>query len=187
MSLRERLSVNTPATVVSLANMALPNHEASTMSPEAMVAAARTYQALKSQLHQLVLRRLDVEAMERMSPERLREELRMLVEQLLQEESIALNAVERRNLVAEIQDEMLGLGPLEPLLADPTVSDILVNTAQQVYVERKGRLELTSVAFADNAHLMKIIEKIVSRVGRRVDESSPMVDARLPDLSLIHI
>jgi pilus assembly protein CpaF len=97
-----------------------------------------------------------------------------------------LNQTERHNLVLDIQHEMLGFGPLEPLLTDPTVSDILVNTCSKVYVERKGRLELTDVTFHDNAHLMKIIEKIVSRVGRRVDESSPMVDARLPDGSRVN-
>jgi pilus assembly protein CpaF len=97
-----------------------------------------------------------------------------------------LNQQERHHLVLDIQHEMLGFGPLEPLLNDPTVSDILVNTHSQVYVERRGRLELTDVSFHDNAHLMKIIEKIVSRVGRRVDESSPMVDARLPDGSRVN-
>jgi pilus assembly protein CpaF len=104
----------------------------------------------------------------------------------VEEERIVLNQQERHHLVLDIQHEMLGFGPLEPLLNDPSVSDILVNTASQVYVERRGRLELTDVAFHDNAHLMKIIEKIVSRVGRRVDESSPMVDARLPDGSRVN-
>ena len=105
---------------------------------------------------------------------------------MLADESVALNEAERGKLVREIQDEMLGLGPLEPLLADPTISDILVNTHSKVYVERRGKLELTDVAFADDAHLMKIIDKIVSRIGRRVDESSPMVDARLPDGSRVN-
>ncbi len=97
-----------------------------------------------------------------------------------------INDIERRTLMRDIQHEMLGFGPLEPLLADPTVSDILVNTYDQVYVERRGRLELTDVTFTDDAHLMKIIDKIVSRVGRRIDESSPMVDARLPDGSRVN-
>ncbi len=154
---------------------------------DANPAATRAYQQLKSQVHQQVLRRLDIEALDRLPPDRLREELRLLVEQLLHEQSIALNASERRALVTEIQNEMLGLGPIEPLLQDPSVSDILVNTFQQVYVERMGKLELTSIAFADNAHLMKIIDKIVSRVGRRVDESSPMADARLDDGSRVNV
>lgn len=97
-----------------------------------------------------------------------------------------LNQHERHHLVLDIQHEMLGFGPLEPLLNDPSVSDILVNTASKVYVERRGKLELTDISFHDNAHLIKIIEKIVSRVGRRVDESSPMVDARLPDGSRVN-
>src|SRR5450830_1799406 len=124
--------------------------------------------------------------MENLSPEKLKEELRQMVERLLLEENLVLNASERRNLVRDIQYEMLGFGPLEPLLADPTVSDILVNTYRQVYVERRGRLELTDIKFTDDDHLMKIIDKIVSRVGRRIDESSPMVDARLPDGSRVN-
>ncbi|MGH8790552.1 MAG: CpaF family protein, partial [Cupriavidus necator] len=99
---------------------------------------------------------------------------------------VLLNENERRQLTVEIYDEMFGFGPLEPLLQDPTVSDILVNTARQTYVERRGKLELTDVVFYDDAHLMKVIEKIVSRVGRRIDETSPMVDARLPDGSRVN-
>ncbi len=109
------------------------------------------------------------------------------MERLLHEENVVVNAAERQSLVKDIQHEMLGLGPLEPLLADPTVSDILVNGAHQVYVERRGQLSMTDVKFADDDHLMKIIDKIVSRVGRRVDESSPMADARLPDGSRVNV
>ena len=144
------------------------------------------YHALKERLHAQLLGRIDLEVMGSMKPERLREELGILVERLLVESGAALNAQERRRMVLDIQDEIMGLGPLEPLLADPTVSDILVNGPRQVYVERRGRLELTDVAFSDNDHLMKIIDKIVSRIGRRVDESSPMVDARLPDGSRVN-
>ncbi len=154
--------------------------------PDTPAQTTRAYQAVKSQIHQLLLGRLDLEAMESLTPERLKDELRQMVERLLVEENLILNAGERRNLVRDIQYEMLGLGPLEPLLADPTISDILVNTASQIYVERKGRLELTDVTFDDNDHLMKIIDKIVSRMGRRIDESSPMVDARLPDGSRVN-
>ncbi|HJV62345.1 MAG TPA: CpaF family protein [Albitalea sp.] len=175
MSLRERLGAAPAAHYV-------PPIEAN----EAQLAPTRAYQAVKAQIHQKLLQRIDLEAMENLTPERLREELRQMVERLLEEENLVLNAVERRNLVRDIQYEMLGLGPLEPLMADPTVSDILVNTFRQVYVERKGRLEMTDVSFNDDAHLMKIIDKIVSRVGRRVDESSPMVDARLPDGSRVN-
>ena len=154
--------------------------------PDDAGAPTRAYQDTKAHIHQVLLGRLDLEAMENLSPENLKEELRQMVERLLLEENLVLNASERRNLVRDIQYEMLGFGPLEPLLADPTVSDILVNTYRQVYVERRGRLELTDIKFTDDDHLMKIIDKIVSRVGRRIDESSPMVDARLPDGSRVN-
>ncbi|MBK4733820.1 CpaF family protein [Noviherbaspirillum pedocola] len=146
----------------------------------------RAYQDLKHRIHQVVLDRIDLESMQRLSQEQIRSELRTLVERLLEEEGAVVNDTERRLLTRDIQNEMLGFGPLEELLADPTVSDILVNSYKQVYVERRGVLELTDVVFFDDAHLMKIIDKIVSRVGRRIDESSPMVDARLPDGSRVN-
>ncbi len=144
------------------------------------------YHQLKAKLHSQLLGRIDLEVLGNMAPERLRTELGQLVERLLAESGVALNAAERKNIVRDIQDEVVGLGPIEPLLADPTVSDILVNGPNQVYVERHGRLELTDIVFFDDDHLMKIIDKIVSRVGRRIDESSPMVDARLPDGSRVN-
>ncbi|MDP3036217.1 MAG: ATPase, T2SS/T4P/T4SS family, partial [Rhodocyclaceae bacterium] len=144
------------------------------------------YQDLKASIHQKLLDRVDLAVMESMPPERLKEEIRMLVERLLIEESAPINEAERQCLVRDIQHEVLGLGPLEPLLADPTVSDILANTYRQVFVERQGKLALTDVRFVSDAHLMKIIDKIVSRIGRRIDESSPMVDARLPDGSRVN-
>ena len=155
-------------------------------TPVVAAAPTRAYQDTKTHIHRVLLGRLDLEAMEKLAPEDLKEELRQMVERLLIEENLLLNAGERRVLVQDIQYEMLGFGPLEPLLADPTVSDILVNTHRKVYVERLGRLEITDVVFADDDHLMKIIDKIVSRVGRRIDESSPMVDARLPDGSRVN-
>ncbi|NMG15038.1 CpaF family protein [Aromatoleum bremense] len=173
MSLRQRLESVSPEN-------ALRSQAASDSS------ASRAYQSLKLHIHQLLLSRIDLEAMENLAPERLRDELRLMVERLLAEENVVINANERRDLVRDIQYEMLGLGPIEPLLADPTVSDILINGSQQIYVERHGKIELTNVTFSDDAHLMKIIDKIVSRVGRRVDESSPMVDARLPDGSRVN-
>src|SRR5476649_1780310 len=148
--------------------------------------AASAYQELKKSMHQTILDRIDLERLKRLTPEQFKHELALLVQRIIEEERIVLNQHERHSLVLDIQHEMLGFGPLEPLLADPGVSDILVNTCAKVYVERAGRLELTDVTFNDNAHLMKIIEKIVSRVGRRVDESSPMVDARLPDGSRVN-
>ncbi len=144
------------------------------------------HNTLKDRLHAQLLGRIDLEVMGSMKPERLREELGILTERLLVESGAALNAQERKRMILDIQDEIMGLGPLEPLLADPTVSDILVNGPNQVFVERRGRLELTEVTFSDSDHLMKIIDKIVSRIGRRVDESSPMVDARLPDGSRVN-
>jgi pilus assembly protein CpaF len=146
----------------------------------------RAYQVLKHRLHQSMLDRVDLESMQRLSQQQIRDELKALVERLLDEESVVINDAERKSLTRDIEHEMLGFGPLETLLADPTVSDILVNTYQHVYVERHGKLELSDVTFTDDAHLMKIIDKIVSRVGRRIDESSPMVDARLPDGSRVN-
>lgn len=149
-------------------------------------AESRSYQELKSRIHQKLLDRVDLAVMESMPPDRLKEELKVLVERLLSEETLAINEAERKSLVRDIQHEVLGLGPIEPLLADPTISDILVNTYRQVYVERSGKLDMTEVRFESDSHLMKIIDKIVSGIGRRVDESSPMVDARLPDGSRVN-
>jgi pilus assembly protein CpaF len=146
----------------------------------------RAYHQLKSRIHEALMDRVDLESMQRLTPDQIRQELRLLVERLLEEEMVVINDAERKTLTRDIQNEMLGFGPLEPLLEDPTVSDILVNGHKQVYVERRGRLEMTDVTFTDDAHLMKIIDKIVSRVGRRIDESSPMVDARLPDGSRVN-
>ena len=155
-------------------------------APQAVAAENRSYQELKSRIHHKLLERVDLAVMESLSPDRLQEELKIMVERLLAEETLAINESERKSLVQDIQHEVLGLGPIEPLLADPTISDILANTHRQVYVERAGRLELTDVRFENDAHLMKIIDKIVSGIGRRVDESSPMVDARLPDGSRVN-
>jgi pilus assembly protein CpaF len=177
MSLRERLATQPPA--------AAPRQDVH--MDDAPGQASRAYQQMKSRVHHLLLERLDLEAVERMAGDRLRDELSMMVDRILTEENMVVNASERRTLVRDIQHEMLGLGPLEPLLADPTISDILVNGPRQVYVERRGQLSVTDITFADDDHLMKIIDKIVSRVGRRVDESSPMADARLPDGSRVNV
>ncbi|MES2742345.1 MAG: ATPase, T2SS/T4P/T4SS family, partial [Pseudomonadota bacterium] len=170
MTLRERLAVGETARPSAGGQDSLASH---------------AYQQLKKTMHQTILDRIDLERLKRLTAEQFKHELALLVQRIIEDERIVLNQHERHNLVLDIQHEMLGFGPLEPLLADPGVSDILVNTYAKVYVERAGRLELTEVTFHDNAHLMKIIEKIVSRVGRRVDESSPMVDARLPDGSRV--
>src|SRR5690348_8502914 len=147
---------------------------------------ATHHHELKDRLHQRVVELLDLNALSTMSPEMVQTQLTKLIEQLLQQETVPLNQRERAQITQDILHEVLGLGPLEPLLADTSINDILVNGHKQVFVERSGRLEPTSVHFKDDAHLMKIIEKIVSRVGRRIDESVPMVDARLADGSRVN-
>jgi pilus assembly protein CpaF len=144
------------------------------------------YQELKGRLHNRLLDLLDFSLLDSLDKPSLRQEIVKLVEQILASETVPLNFREREQLVKEVQDEVLGLGPLEPFLQDPTISDILVNTHKQIYVERLGKLELTEARFKDDAHLRKIIDRIVSNVGRRIDESSPMVDARLPDGSRVN-
>jgi pilus assembly protein CpaF len=144
------------------------------------------YQELKFTLHRKLLDRINLEALSSMAGERVRAEIRAAVAKLVEEERTPLSLVEKDRVIEEILDEVFGLGPLEPLLQDPTVSDILVTTPKLVYVERGGKLYRTPVEFKDDAHLLRIIEKIVSRVGRRVDESSPLVDARLPDGSRVN-
>ncbi len=144
------------------------------------------YQELKFTLHRKLLDRINLEALSSMAGERVRAEIRAAVAKLVEEEKTPLSLVEKDRVIEEILDEVFGLGPLEPLLQDPTISDILVTTPHLVYVERGGKLYRTPVEFKDNSHLLRIIEKVVSRVGRRVDESSPLVDARLPDGSRVN-
>ncbi|NIE64230.1 CpaF family protein [Burkholderia sp. Ax-1719] len=144
------------------------------------------YQKLKRDIHQAVLDRVELERLARLPADQVRQEIATLIARILEDQKAPANDLERRQLVSDVYDEMFGFGPLEVLLRDPTISDILVNTGSQIYIERKGRLELSDVTFYDDAHLMKVIEKIVSRVGRRIDESSPMVDARLPDGSRLN-
>lgn len=148
--------------------------------------ASEAYKLLKGRMHLKLLDKFDLAVLESLAPAMLRQEIATMVERLLQEEPAAINDIERRTLIRDIQHEMLGFGPLELLMADPTVSDILVNSYEQIYVERRGKLELTGVTFTDEKHLLRIIDKIVSLVGRRIDESSPMVDARLPDGSRVN-
>ena len=148
--------------------------------------AAESYKALKGRIHLKLLDKFDLAQLESLAPGHLRQEIATMVERLLHEEQAVINDSERVSLIRDIQHEMLGFGPLELLMADPTVSDILVNSYRQIYVERKGRLEMTNVSFTDEKHLLRIIDKIVSLVGRRIDESSPMVDARLPDGSRVN-
>ncbi len=141
---------------------------------------------LKERLHRQVIDTLDLAVVAKLDNNLLKVELTKLVQEMLEKESVPLSMKERESLIADIEHEVMGLGPLEPLVQDQTVNDILVNRADQIYVERAGKLELTDVKFRDEAHLRKIIEKIVSAVGRRIDESSPMVDARLLDGSRVN-
>jgi len=144
------------------------------------------YQQVKADLHRKILDRLDLEKLGRSSGDSAREEVLILIRSSVNSEAVPLSFAEREQLSREILDEIFGLGPLEPLLKDPTISDILVNRFDRVYVERNGKLEMTGLSFKDNQHLMQIIDRIVSRIGRRVDESSPMVDARLQDGSRVN-
>src|SRR5881398_3504548 len=144
------------------------------------------YQQVKADLHRKILDRLDLEKLGRTQNDTAREEVLVLIRNTVNSEAVPLSFAERERLAREILDEIFGLGPLEPLLKDPSISDILVNRFNKVYVERAGKLEPTGLSFKDDAHLMQIIDRIVSRVGRRVDESSPMVDARLPDGSRVN-
>jgi pilus assembly protein CpaF len=170
MSLREKLSIRQP-------------------EPERaplQTVQRDAYKQLKEQMHLKLVDQFDLTTLETLPAEKLRHEIATMIDRLLLEEQVPVSALERRMLVRDIQHEMLGFGPLELLMADPSVSDILVNSFNRIYVERRGKLEITDVSFTDDRHLMRIIDKIVSLVGRRIDESSPMVDARLPDGSRVN-
>jgi pilus assembly protein CpaF len=171
MSLRERLSGAADQTK---------------LSGNDQVLSKNSYSELKKHVHTTVLERISLERLREYSQLQIKKEINELVTAIVNEENIALNQFERKTLAQDIEHEMFGLGPLEPLLLDPTISDILINGYKQVYIERKGKLELTNVEFQDNEHLLNIIERIVSKVGRRIDESSPMVDARLADGSRVN-
>jgi pilus assembly protein CpaF len=149
-------------------------------------AAKDAYQELKSRVHHRLIEKLDLSNIESLSREQLHNQVKLVLEDIVKTETLPLSRADRDRLAEEVVHETLGLGPIEPLLADPTISDILVNGHDQVYVERFGKLELTSVKFKDDNHVRQIIDRIVAAVGRRVDESSPMVDARLPDGSRVN-
>jgi pilus assembly protein CpaF len=174
MGLRERLDrVGTPTPVLGVPQ------SYTGISPEG-------YHQLKGELHQRLIDKIDLTTIEKLPREQLRDELRLILGGMLSGSEIPLNRSEREQMVEELVDEITGLGPLEPLLRDQSISDILVNTYSTVYIERFGKLEVTGVRFRDNGHLLQIINRIVSRMGRRVDDSSPMVDARLPDGSRVN-
>src|SRR6186713_492738 len=163
------------------------------VTPKPMVAPAPRpqgprpqYLELRANVHRKLLNRLNLEALAQTDRSRAEGEIRSLLAQLLSEESTPLSLAERETLFAEVLDDVFGLGPLEPLLRDPSINDILVNTYRNVFVERKGVLERVTATFQDDAHLLRVIDRIVSRIGRRVDDSSPMVDARLADGSRVN-
>ncbi len=148
--------------------------------------SAQSFQEMKSRLHRALINRMDLTKLGTLAPDQVHAEVSRLAETVLAQEAMPLSVSERDRLVNDVQHELFGLGPLEPLLGDPTISDILVNSHATIYVERRGKLEATNVAFKDDEHLMRVIERIVSSVGRRIDESSPMVDARLRDGSRVN-
>ena len=181
MKLRDRLSLN---------NKPVP---ATGRDPAPRLAAAgrltpvdRAYQDLKLRIHRELLDRVDLTNLARVEMDQATAELKSAVAMLIEEQAVPLSLRDRERLAEEILHEVYGLGPIEPLMRDPDISDILVNTSRQVYIERLGKLEPTPVIFRDDQHLMQIIDRIVSKVGRRIDESSPMVDARLPDGSRVN-
>src|SRR5438309_6383007 len=148
--------------------------------------SGKGFEELKRLIHSKLVDKLDLSRVSDLAGDTLRREIRLVVERLCDTENPLLNRMERERLIDEVLDETFGFGPLEMLLKDPTVSDILINGPHKIYVERRGKLEKTDIKFRDNDHLLQIIDRIVSKVGRRVDETSPMVDARLPDGSRVN-
>jgi pilus assembly protein CpaF len=157
-----------------------------TTSPTPTAPFAERFQRLKAGIHRELVERIDLSQVDRMPPDRLKREVRALAQELSVNTAEPLSEADRERLVTELQAEIFGLGPLEPLMHDPTISDILVNGPRQVFIERNGVLQQTELVFANNQHVMRIIQRIASMVGRRVDEASPMVDARLPDGSRVN-
>lgn len=173
MALRERLIKETPGFTGA-------------GSGNGQEGSGHSFQEIKSRLHRTLINRMDLTKLGALTAEQVHAEVSRLAESVLAQEAMPLSTSERDRLVNDVQHELFGLGPLEPLLGDPTISDILVNAHGTIYVERRGKLEVTNVAFKDDEHLMRVIERIVSSVGRRIDESSPMVDARLRDGSRVN-
>ena len=162
------------------------NNQNSNIPSRPKLDATHRYTQLKEELHRRLIDNVDLMAYRSLSEEQLRREFRLGAEELCRHQPNLLSESERKRLIDELLDEVLGLGPLEPLLRDADISDILVNGPRTIYVERAGRLERTSITFRDEEHLLHIVQKIVGRVGRRIDESSPMADARLPDGSRVN-
>src|SRR3954453_18716196 len=168
------------------ASVALQSSRLAMVQPEPPSERQLYLQQLKVRIHQQLVARLDVQNLRTLPPETVRSEVRVLIRELCQSEKGLINSNEQEKLMDEVMDETFGLGPLEALLKDTAISDILVNKFDRIYCERRGRLELSDVRFRDNAHLRQIIDRIVGLVGRRIDEISPMVDARLADGSRVN-
>ncbi|MDT5295962.1 MAG: pilus assembly protein CpaF [Acidobacteriota bacterium] len=177
MALRERLIKETAQNGAALFGRGVEEQGQGT---------GHVFQEMKARLHRAIINRMDLTKLGQLEPEQLHAEVARLAEELLTVENAPLSSSDRERLVGEVRHELFGLGPLEPLLADPTISDILVNSPKQIYIERGGKLEVTNIEFKDDEHLMRVIERIVSQVGRRIDEASPMVDARLQDGSRVN-
>src|SRR6476619_4780644 len=171
MALRERL---------------IGNNNTNTPGTPADGTGQHSFKEMKARLHRTLINRMDLTKLQSLTQEQVHGEVSRLAEAVLAQEAMPLSVSERERLVNDVQHELFGLGPLEPLLADPTISDILVNSHKTIYIERRGKIERTNVRFKDDEHLMRVIERIVSSVGRRIDESSPMVDARLQDGSRVN-
>jgi len=171
MALRERL---------------IRNNNTNAPGPVADGTGQHSFQEMKARLHRTLINRMDLTKLQTLTQEQVHAEVSRLAEAVLAQEAMPLSVAERERLVNDVQHELFGLGPLEPLLKDPTISDILVNSHKTIYIERRGKIERTNVQFKDDEHLMRVIERIVSSVGRRIDESSPMVDARLQDGSRVN-
>jgi len=148
--------------------------------------SGKNFEELKRQIHAKLVERLDLSRMRDLNSDAMRRDIRRAIEHLCDTENPLLNRIEREKLIEEILDETLGFGPLEPLLKDPTISEVMVNGPKKIYVERRGKIEKSEVVFRDGDHLLQIIDRIVSKVGRRVDETSPLCDARLPDGSRVN-
>lgn len=162
-----------------------PNGDGAALAEEA-IHGNQSFQEMKAHLHRAIIARLDLAKLSVLPADRVHGEVSRLAESLLLAENVPLSTIERDRLVSEVHHELFGLGPLEPLLNDPGISDILVNSYANIYIERHGKLERTGITFKDDEHLMRVIERIVSTVGRRIDEAQPMVDARLPDGSRVN-
>src|SRR5262249_30354503 len=142
---------------------------------QVVVVGQNSLQEVKARLHRALINRMDLTKLNLLTPDQTHAEVARLAQELMADEDVPLSAFEREQLIEELRHELFGLGPLEPLLADQTISDILVNSPYKVYIERGGRLEQTGITFKDNEHVLRVIERIVSTIGRRIDESSPMV------------